>query len=318
MPTCASCRLGVDGERGAELLLGGARAPLLEQPPAVRQQLLGVGRRGRRDRRLLVGGEVALLVFLSRAARAGDRCGPPRRAARAPWPSSPSFLAAFFAALGGVVVVVRVVVIVRVVVRRARPTSCATWGSPLPWPLDDVPCWGRDLTVKKPSRSWAALVWPHHRAPGDARARPSGPAAGGGGRDDAALSADRDQGCSRSASGRSLAARAGGRRDGRPHLSHRRGPAPPAGRRRAHRSARRRGRGAGARAQDHPRAEAGARAEGDRPFVRPARGGADVRRRDRRAARARSARPARRRPAVRRGAEPAARRFPRPAPAPRC
>ena len=66
-----------------------------------------------------------------------------------------------------------------------------------------------------------------------------------------------------------------------------------------------------ARAHDHPRAEAGARAEGDRPFVRPARGGADVGRRDRRAARDRSARPARRRPALRRGAEPAARRLPR-------
>ena len=86
MPTCASCRLGVDRQRRAELLLGGARAALLEQPPAVRQQLLRVGRRGRRGGRLLVGEQVALLVFFPRAARAGDRCGPPRRAVRAPLP----------------------------------------------------------------------------------------------------------------------------------------------------------------------------------------------------------------------------------------
>ena len=49
----------------------------------------------------------------------------------------------------------------------------------------------------------------------------------------------------------------------------------------------------------------------------PARG-ADVGRRDRRAARARSARPARRRAALRRGAEPAAGRLPGAGPAPRC
>ena len=109
---------GVGGERGAELLLGGARAALLEQPPAVGQHLLGVGFLGRRDGRRFIGGEMALLVLLARAARA--RIIPARRAEPA------ARLGGRRVALGGllsrlgrlglVVVVVGMIVVVRMIV----------------------------------------------------------------------------------------------------------------------------------------------------------------------------------------------------------
>ena len=63
-------QLGVDCQRGAKLLLGGPRAALLEQAPALGHVLLGVRCDGRRDGGLLVGGEVALLVLFPRAAGA--------------------------------------------------------------------------------------------------------------------------------------------------------------------------------------------------------------------------------------------------------
>ena len=64
-------QLGVDCQRRAELLLGGARAALLEEAPSLGEERLRVGRLGRRRGGLLVGGEVALLVLLPRAAGAG-------------------------------------------------------------------------------------------------------------------------------------------------------------------------------------------------------------------------------------------------------
>ena len=85
MPTRASCRVASAAQRGAELLLGGARAALLEQAPAVGQQLLGVRRRRRRRWSPLASRPPGGTSCTSCPNRTGtDRCGRPRRAARAP------------------------------------------------------------------------------------------------------------------------------------------------------------------------------------------------------------------------------------------
>lgn len=63
-------RVGLELERGAKLLLGGAGPALLEEPPAGVDHLLRLRGRGGRGGGGLVLRQVALLVLLPRAARA--------------------------------------------------------------------------------------------------------------------------------------------------------------------------------------------------------------------------------------------------------
>ena len=95
-------QVGVDRQRRAELLLGGARAALLEQTPALGHMLLRVRCDDRRHGGLLVGGEVTLLVLLPEP-QGQRRCARWPRGACAPAPDRPRRLRGlrWFVLLGG-------------------------------------------------------------------------------------------------------------------------------------------------------------------------------------------------------------------------
>ena len=273
MPTCASCRLAstASAARNSFSAAPGRRCSNSRQPFVSSSLASGasggaiVAARRRR-------GGTSCISSPSRTGR--DRCGPPRPAVRAPWPRRRRSCR-LLRRLWRVIVLVLVVVIARVVPIWAA-AFLAPWGSLLRLPWDDVPCWGRDLTVKKPSRSrhrcspaepsrcprpGSSIVWPPAEEEGAKTLR-------------CPLIAIQDAPDQRPVEAwlRTLAA---GEMDDLVFLTGE-------GLRRLLAAADRIDLRADVvaaltpRAQDDPRAEAGARAEGDRPRARSAGGGADV------------------------------------------